>query len=97
MKTWKKIEETKKRTGDITGLKKRNEEKVQKVSFTFLRLIYTLENLRHSTRERAEKAYVSKQLHDFKVEVRRKKESAGCPPPSEKRGSEISQNDQAIE
>jgi len=32
MKTWKKIEETKKRTSDITGLKKRNEEKVQKVS-----------------------------------------------------------------
>ena len=32
MKTWRKIEETKKRTGDITGLKKRNEEKVQKVS-----------------------------------------------------------------
>lgn len=30
MKTWKKIEETKKRTGDIQGLKKRNEEKVQK-------------------------------------------------------------------
>jgi len=28
MKTWKKIEETKKRTGDISGLKKRNEEKV---------------------------------------------------------------------
>ena len=34
MKTWKKIEETKKRTGDITGLKKRNEEKVQKVRIT---------------------------------------------------------------
>ena len=32
MKTWKKIEETRKRTTDITGLKKRNEEKVQKVS-----------------------------------------------------------------
>ena len=30
MKTWKKIEETKKRTNDITNLKKRNEEKVQK-------------------------------------------------------------------
>ena len=28
MKTWKKIEETKKRTNDITNLKKRNEEKV---------------------------------------------------------------------
>ena len=33
MKTWKKIEETKKRTGDITGLKKRNEDKVQKKIF----------------------------------------------------------------
>ena len=33
MKTWKKIEETKKRTGDITTLKKRNEDKVQKVSW----------------------------------------------------------------
>ena len=32
MKTWKKIEETKKRTNDISGLKKRNEERVQKVS-----------------------------------------------------------------
>jgi uncharacterized protein (UPF0305 family) len=44
MKTWKKIEETKKRTGDITNLKKRNEEKVQKVSgiicliLTYIRL-----------------------------------------------------------
>ena len=33
MKTWKKIEETKKRTNDISGLKKRNEEKVQKKIF----------------------------------------------------------------
>jgi hypothetical protein len=32
MKTWKKIEETKKRTTEIHGLKKRNEDKVQKVS-----------------------------------------------------------------
>jgi UDP-galactopyranose mutase len=31
MKTWKKIEETKKRTNDIGSLKKRNEEKIQKV------------------------------------------------------------------
>ena len=30
MKTWKKIEETKKRTNEISSLKKRNEEKVQK-------------------------------------------------------------------
>ncbi len=31
MKTWKKIEETKKRTNDIHQLKQRNEEKGQKV------------------------------------------------------------------
>lgn len=30
MKTWKKIEEAKKRTGEIQTLKKRNEDKVQK-------------------------------------------------------------------
>jgi hypothetical protein len=30
MKTWKKIEETKKRTNEIQSLKKRNEDKVQK-------------------------------------------------------------------
>jgi hypothetical protein len=31
MKTWKKIEETKKRTGEINNLKKRNEDKIMKV------------------------------------------------------------------
>jgi len=31
MKTWKKIEDAKKRTNDIASSKKRNEEKVQKV------------------------------------------------------------------
>ena len=31
MKTWKKIEETKKRTGEIHNLKKRNEDKIIKV------------------------------------------------------------------
>ena len=31
MKTWKKIEETKKRTNEISSLKRRNEDKVQKV------------------------------------------------------------------
>ena len=46
MKTWKKIEETKKRTNDISNLKKRNEEKVQKVNnFQFwyiIKLIYII-------------------------------------------------------
>ena len=32
MKTWKKIDDTKKRTGEILTLKKRNEERIQKVS-----------------------------------------------------------------
>jgi hypothetical protein len=32
MKTWKKIEETKKRTGEINNLKKRNEDKIIKVN-----------------------------------------------------------------
>lgn len=45
MKTWKKIEETKKRTNDITGLKKRNEEKVQKVSDLILYSFINLENI----------------------------------------------------
>ena len=36
MKTWKKIEETKKRTSEIKDLKHRNEEKLQKVFFVFL-------------------------------------------------------------
>ena len=59
MKTWKKIEETKKRTNDITGLKKRNEEKVQKVSnnCSLINLIHMcLENLRHQSGQRNEKA-----------------------------------------
>ena len=36
MKTWKKIEETKKRTNEIHHLKKRNEDKMQKVRNVFL-------------------------------------------------------------
>lgn len=43
MKTWKKIEETKKRTNEIQDLKKRNEEKIQKVSRN-LRVTLHLEN-----------------------------------------------------
>ena len=36
MKTWKKIEETKKKTGDILGLKRRNEDRVRKVSSNYV-------------------------------------------------------------
>ena len=31
-KTWKKIDDTKKRTNEILSLKKRNEDRIQKVS-----------------------------------------------------------------
>lgn len=34
MKTWKKIDDTKKRTNEILTLKKRNEERIHKVSAT---------------------------------------------------------------
>lgn len=41
MKTWKKIEETKKRTNEISNLKRRNEEKVQKViQFIELKMMF---------------------------------------------------------
>ena len=56
-----------------------------------------LENLRYSTRERAEKAYVSKQLHDFKAALRREKESVGRPSAAEEGRGQASQNDQVVE
>ena len=34
MKTWKKIEDTRKRTQEIVSLKNRNEERIQKVRFS---------------------------------------------------------------
>ena len=33
IKTWKKIDDTKKRTNEILSLKKRNEERIQKVRY----------------------------------------------------------------
>ena len=47
MKTWKKIEETKKRTNEIQGLKKRNMDKMQKVDFHLIILV--LESIRHAS------------------------------------------------
>jgi len=35
MKTWKKIDDTKKRTGEILTLKKRNEDKIQKKAYGY--------------------------------------------------------------
>jgi len=96
MKTWKKIEETKKRTNDISGLKKRNEEKVQKVSKKVMLNMFVVENFRYPVGKRAEAPNESKQLHDVQVEVRRKEKSSRCPDAPKERGSEASKNDQAI-
>ena len=35
MKTWKKIDDTKKRTGEILTLKKRNEDRIQKKIYDY--------------------------------------------------------------
>jgi len=56
MKTWKKIEETKKRTNELHGLKKRNEEKVQKVFLSNLaNECFFLENCRLADQHRESK------------------------------------------
>lgn len=60
MKTWKKIEETKKRTSEIHNLKHRNEEKVQKV----LILSYFLsESAWHAAEPRERENELAKQLY----------------------------------
>ena len=75
MKTWKKIEETKKRTNDISGLKKRNEEKVQKVSSKqlfnlFLQKIFDIQLDNEQKRQMSQNNYMmSKQRYDEKKKV----------------------------
>ena len=50
IKTWKKIDDTKKRTNEILSLKKRNEERIQKVSDSSMSNNSSLiENLRISS------------------------------------------------
>ena len=44
MKTWKKIEEAKKRTGEIQTLKKRNEDKAQIENCRFASEHWVIEN-----------------------------------------------------
>ncbi len=97
MKTWKKIEETKKRTGDIHGLKKRNEDKIQKVSATNPGPNSAIENLRYSTGQRAEAPHVSEQLLDLEATPGREKEGAGRTATPKEGGGQTSQNDQRAE
>jgi hypothetical protein len=54
MKTWKKIEETKKRTHEIRELKIRNEEKINQVSYSSLTI--TLRNAGMKSMRRPKRA-----------------------------------------
>jgi len=70
MKTWKKIEETKKRTSDVVQLKVRNEDRIQKVS-SFL----TSENSGCINEFRKQSQVIAAKLHFSEAEARRKKEN----------------------
>ena len=94
MKTWKKIEETKKRTNDIQSLKKRNEEKVQKVSLNNDIAKYDVEILRGPDGKGTEKQHESEQLPHCEAATRRKKESSGRSDAPEEGGGQTSKDDQ---
>ena len=62
MKTWKKIEEAKKRTGEIQTLKKRNEDKVQKVTYPLH--LSLIENCRLASEHRVLEDELADELRD---------------------------------
>ena len=63
MKTWKKIDDTKKRTGEILTLKKRNEERIQKK-------IYDYQVQNEQTRMQSQNNYaLNKQRQEEKKKV----------------------------
>ena len=64
MKTWKKIDDTKKRTGEILTLKKRNEDRIQKK-------IYDYQVQNEHTRMQSQNNYaLNKQRQEEKKKVR---------------------------
>lgn len=69
MKTWKKIEDAKKRTNEIAMSKKRNEEKVQKVTICFNNTLI-LENCGPLAQHRRTKIKSLDQLRDLEAETR---------------------------
>lgn len=91
MKTWKKIEDAKKRTNDIAMSKKRNEDKVHKVFNRSLISLPFVENLRPSAQHRGAKVEVADQLCDSEAASRGKAEDLGSHIPIQERGSQIIQ------
>lgn len=69
MKTWKKIEETKKRTNEISHLKKRNEEKVQKVISYANLILPILESDRHLIQSGEYKDEFPAKLYDLEAKA----------------------------
>ena len=61
MKTWKKIDDTRKRTSEIVSLKNRNEERIQKVGFQ--NTLTLVENLRLLAAKRTAALRFNLELH----------------------------------
>lgn len=74
MKTWKKIEDTRKRTNEIVTLKNRNEERIQKVRSP---TADSAENLRLPVAKRAVTATVHPELHGQQAEARGEAQGPG--------------------
>lgn len=107
-KTWKKIDDTKKRTNEILTLKKRNEDRIQKVSEHYRNnhvnvtnrvsvLNVNLENLRLPGVEREPAHERPAKLLGKQDKAGREAKGAGGHLPVEARGGEAVQDDQAVE
>ena len=94
MKTWKKIEETKKRTGEIHNLKRRNEDKVQKVRLKFLIFVESAGSVIQRWELEDESA---EQFYDLKAAAGREAQNSGSHLSLEAGGSEADQDDKAAE
>lgn len=95
MKTWKKIEDTRKRTNEIVSLKNRNEERIQKVRF--LSLLTPVENIRLLTSKRTAALSVDLELYGKQATTRRKEESSGSDLPLEEGGGEADKDNKGLE
>lgn len=73
MKTWKKIEDTRKRTNEIVSLKNRNEERLRQVSL-FL-IWFAIERTWISRKIRDGALLINLELYDLKAAGWRKKKS----------------------
>ena len=77
MKTWKKIEDTRKRTNEIVSLKNRNEDRIRMVNFFgCCQLKICVERERSCGEDGGGPLPVEPKLHDLEAASRRKAKSA---------------------